>query len=238
MRERKHEGDYDPVTLDTLDDRQNANGKSTVKEPAVKIIIEGTAFIRSYIPPDYLIDGLLQRQFFYSLTGKTGGGRAAIALLFAVLIALGQTINGREFSRGRVLYLAGENPLDIQQRWIAMSQQLDFDGDAIDVHFIPGVFTVSRMADCIAKQVKSLGGVSLVIIDTTAAYSRATTKTTMCRPASTLVCNVVWSISWVVRPSWRFVILSRTPRTTICLPRGGVAYLNEVNGDTYGAEQQ
>jgi hypothetical protein len=227
---RKHEGDYDPVTLDTLDDRQNANGKSTVKEPAVKIL-SSTAFIRSYIPPDYLIDGLLQRQFFYSLTGKTGGGKTAIALLFAVLIALGRTIDGREFSRGRVLYLAGENPLDIQQRWIAMSQQLDFDGDAIDVHFIPGVFTVSRMADCIAKQVESLGGVSLVIIDTTAAYFEGDDENNNVQAGK----HARMQRSLVNLLGGPTVLALCHPvknaQDDNLLPRGGGAYLNEVDGN-------
>ena len=227
---RKHEDDYDPVRLDAPDDHQNANGKLTVKELAVKIL-SSAAFIRSYIPPDYLIDGLLQRQFFYSLTGKTDGGKTAIALLFAALIALGRTTDGREFLRGCVLYLAGENPLDIQQRWIAMSQQLDFDGNTIDVHFIPGVFTVSKMADCIAEQVESLGGVSLVIIDTTAAYFEGDDEN-----------NNVQAGKYA-RMQRDLVNLQGGPTVlALChpvknagddnlLPRGGGAYLNEVDGN-------
>lgn len=84
-------------------------------------LLSSADFIRTFVPPDYLIDGLLQRQFLYSLTGKTGAGKTAIALLFAACVALGRTIDGREFCKGRVLYLAGENPIDVQMRWIAMS---------------------------------------------------------------------------------------------------------------------
>ena len=69
-----------------------------------------------------------------------------------------------------MLYLAGENPVDVQQRWIAMSQQMDFDADAVEVHFIPGVFKISAMQAAIAVEVEKLGGVALVVIDTTAAY--------------------------------------------------------------------
>jgi RecA-family ATPase len=55
-------------------------------------------------------------------------------------------------------------------RWIAMSQQLDFDHDTIDVHFSPGVFQISEMEQHIRQEVEKLGGVSLVVIDTSAAY--------------------------------------------------------------------
>ena len=51
------------------------------------------------------MDGLLQRQFFYSMTGKTGGCKTAIALFIAAMVALGKTVDGREYTKGRVLYL-------------------------------------------------------------------------------------------------------------------------------------
>src|SRR5262249_53586027 len=121
-------------------------------------------------PPDYLVDGLLQRQFFYSMTGKTGGGKTAIALFIAAMVALGKTVDGREYTKGRGLYLGGENPGDMQRRCTAMVQRPHYAAAQSRVYFIPGVFTVSQMAETIKKQVEALGGVSLVIIDTTAAY--------------------------------------------------------------------
>src|SRR5262245_45675118 len=32
-------------------------------------------FVADFVPPDYLIDGLLQRRFCYSLTAPTGAGK-------------------------------------------------------------------------------------------------------------------------------------------------------------------
>ena len=50
-------------------------------------------------------------------------------------VALGRSIGGHDVERGRVLYFAGENPTDVQMRWIAMAQQMNFDVNDIDVHF-------------------------------------------------------------------------------------------------------
>jgi hypothetical protein len=218
---------------DAAEETAKDDGDAEEQEQTEQRVIQSSAeFIRSYIPPDYLIEGLLQRQFFYSLTGKTGAGKTAIALLFAALVALGRDMDGRQFERGRVLYLAGENPVDAQQRWIAMSQQMDFDGYAIDVHFIPGVFKVSKMESRIAEEVKRLDGVSLVVIDTTAAYfegddensnvqageyarmQRRLIKSLLGGPTILALCHPV-----------------KNATEDNLLPRGGGSYLNETDGN-------
>jgi hypothetical protein len=198
--------------------------------PGVKIL-SSAAFIRDYVPPDYLIDGLLQRQFFYSMTGKTGGGKTAIALLLAAMVALGRSVDGREFSKGRVLYLAGENPVDIQQRWISMAQQHDFDVADIEVYFIPGVFTVSDMAETITKQVQALGGVQLVVIDTTAAYFEGDDENNNVQAGR----YARMQRDLVKLPGGPTVLALCHPAKGVVddnlVPRGGGAYLNEVDGN-------
>ena len=204
----------------------------TLPPPRTFEMMTSAEFSASYEAPDYLIEALLQRQFFYSLTGRTGAGKTAIALLFTALVALGRVLDGRQFEPGRVLYFAGENPTDVRQRWIAMSQQLDFDVDTIDVHFIPGVFKISALQAAIAVEVEKLGGVALVVIDTTAAYfegdeensntqagayarmQRSLIKTLPGGPTILALCHPVKSAA-----------------DDNMLPRGGGAYLNEVDGN-------
>ena len=65
---------------------------------------------------------------------------------------------------------AGENPDDVRARWLAMSQQMDFDVETIKVYFVPGRFKISELIERIRDEVRKLGGVSLLIIDTSAAY--------------------------------------------------------------------
>lgn len=53
-------------------------------------------FITNFTPPDYLIDGLIQRRFIYSMTGPTGEGKTSVALLLALLVDRGWPLDGRD----------------------------------------------------------------------------------------------------------------------------------------------
>ena len=144
--------------------------KANGRDPSSSLIQSSAEFVARFVPPDYVLDGVLQRRFLYSFTGRTGSGKTAVVLLIAASVALGRTIGSLEVTRGRVLYFAGENPDDVRMRWIAMAQQMDFDVDAIDVCFIPGRFKISKLRNRILKELQVSGDVVLVIIDTSAAY--------------------------------------------------------------------
>jgi hypothetical protein len=134
------------------------------------LIQSSAQFIDGFVPPDYLLDGVLQRGFIYSNTGRTGSGKTAIVMLISACTALAKEIGSREMQHGRVLNFAGENPDDIRMRWIAMSQHLDFDPKQIEVYFIPGRFKISEMATRIEQEAKAHGPFALVVVDTSAAY--------------------------------------------------------------------
>ena len=135
------------------------------------MVLSSAAFVASFEAPEYTVAGILQRRFIYSFTGQTGGGKTAIMLTLAAHVALGRNISPQhEVEKGRVLYLAGENPVDVQMRWIAMAQQFDFDPDDADVWFIPGAFRISEVRDYLEAEVEAIDGVSLVLVDTSAAY--------------------------------------------------------------------
>src|SRR6476646_7069208 len=55
--------------------------------PKLPQVLSKADFLKGFIPPDYLVDGVLQRRFIYSLTGQTGHAKTAIALLIARLVA-------------------------------------------------------------------------------------------------------------------------------------------------------
>ncbi|HEV2559333.1 MAG TPA: DnaB-like helicase N-terminal domain-containing protein [Microvirga sp.] len=134
------------------------------------LIISSGDFTSDFVPPDYLLQGILQRRFLYSLTAPTGTGKTNFLLLLTATTALGRVFAGRELEQGKVLYLAGENPDDVKMRWIALASEMGFDHRTIPVHFVPGRFRLAEMKARIQREVKRHGGFILIIIDTSAAY--------------------------------------------------------------------
>ena len=138
-----------------------------VPQPDGITIKSSKDFVADFTPPDYIIDGLVQERFLYSLTGATGAGKTAITLRLAASVAEGSLFADRGTKQRRVLYLAAENPDDVRMRWIALAQHMGFDIDEIEVFFIEGVFKISQMTDGLRKEAERLGGeFGLVIIDT------------------------------------------------------------------------
>lgn len=133
-------------------------------------IVSSGDFVSGFVPPDYHLDGVAQAGFIYALTASTGTGKTAVMLALTSSTALGTSLCGRDVRKGRVLYLAGENPDDVRMRWLAMAHHQGFDPAEMDVHFIPGTFSVPGVIERVSADVERLGGVDLVIVDTSAAY--------------------------------------------------------------------
>src|SRR5260370_15517096 len=102
---------------------------------------------------------------------ETGHGKTAIGLLVARLgggserkAALGK----HAAEKGQVVYFAGENPDDLRMR--VLGDTALYEDDAARIWFIPGTFSIEAMRVKIEAEIKRLGGVDLVIINTSAAY--------------------------------------------------------------------
>jgi hypothetical protein len=195
------------------------------------IIQSSAQFVAGFLPPDYLIDGILQRRFLYSLTGKTGAGKTAVALLMAASVALGRPIGEHAVEPERVIYFAGENSDDVRARWIAMSQQMDFELDTINVHFIPRRLKISEMADQIRQDVTALGGAALIVVDTSIAYSEADDENNNMQQAA----HAARLRSLIELPGGPTVLVLCHPVKNASddnlVPRGGGAFIAEVDGN-------
>lgn len=211
-----------------------------VKKPAPKaandntpqpLIVSSGDLVRGFTPPDYAIDGVVQAGFLYSVTANTGAGKTAVLLYATALTALGLPLGEREVRKGRTLYFAGENPDDVTMRWIAMAHHLGFDPDTIDSHFIKGTFSIPGMFARIAVEVKQLGGVDLIVIDTSAAYFQGkdeNTNTELGAHAREL--RTLTTLEG--RPC---VLVAAHPTKSAAndnlIPRGGGAFIAEVDGN-------
>jgi hypothetical protein len=144
-----------------------------LKEAKTKLLQTTAEFVAGFAPPDYLIDGLLQRRYLYALTGPTGSGKTGIGLRIAGHVALGLPLAGRQVEKGRVLFLAGENDTDIRIRWIKQCQELGVKDWQIDVVFMPFRQDLSdkEFLAQIKAEAAEHGDFSLVIIDSSAAYN-------------------------------------------------------------------
>jgi AAA domain-containing protein/Toprim domain-containing protein len=142
------------------------------KTPNGPKLLSSAAFIDRFIPPDYLIYGILQRRFIYSITGRTGEGKTTVCLRLAAHVARGLQIGKAAVTQGRVLYLAGENPDDIRMRWIALMEQMDLDANETEVDFVDGRFKIAEIPEHILNAARTQRYV-LVIVDTSVAFSQS-----------------------------------------------------------------
>lgn len=202
-------------------------------EPPRGMIRSSEEFLRDFVPPDYLLDQVCLKGFMYALTAPTGSGKTSLLMLLAMCVALGREFAGLEVSKGNVLYLAGENPDDVRMRWLAMAEHMAFDADDIDVSFIAGTFELDsrNMGRIVKEAAKKLGAVSLCIIDTGPAFfmgDNENDNVDMINHAKTLR-------SFVNLPGDPTVIAAMHPTKSATreslLPRGGGAFLNEIDGN-------
>lgn len=210
------------------DDPQPAPG--TDASPG-RLIKSSAEFVQGFKPPEYLMEGIIQGGFLYSLTGSTGSGKTAVALEIARCVAQGASICGRDVEPGHVVYFAGENPDDVRQRWIAMAEHVPFNVERMPVSFLDRVADLSELERQLKDEIDLLGGARLIVIDTSAAFFLGDDENS--NPA----------MGAYARRLRRFAAARGNPTVLVnchpiknasadnLLPRGGGAFLAEVDGN-------
>jgi hypothetical protein len=211
------------------------SSQTTGPQPLIRSSKE---FVAGFVAPDYLVDGLLQEAFLYSLTGATGAGKTAITLRLAAATALGIMFANRDTKKRRVLYLAAENPADVRMRWIALSQQMDFDVETIEVYFVEGVFKISQMAAKLEAEAERVGGeFGLVVIDTGPVFYEGDDENN--RTQQGRHAEMLRSLIDII-PGKPAVVANVHPVKNAApdnlLPAGGGNFLNQVDGNFTAAK--
>ncbi len=200
------------------------------KETLIKSSAE---FVAGFVPPDYLIDGLIQRRFVYSLTGPTGSGKTTVMMRIIAHVARGMTVDEREIEKASVLYFAGENPDDVRMRWIKLCEEMGIDPDGMDVFFLPGTPPISNeeIRKRIDEEAAKRGPFGLVVIDTSAAYFQGDDENSN----SQLHAHAKMLRTFTDLPGGPAVVVTCHPTKNFdvnnLLPRGGGAFLNEMDGN-------
>ena len=139
---------------------------------------------------------------------------------------------GSTVQKGSVLYFAGENPTDIQMRWLGLTQDMRIDPAAADVHFVPGAVPLSQIAERIIAEVARKGlRPALVVVDTAAAYFEGDDENNNTQAVD----HAKRLRSLTMLPGGPCVLILTHPTKRAAeddlIPRGGGAFLAEVDGN-------
>ena len=122
-------------------------------------------------PMSWLIKSVLPKAKLGILFGASGSGKTFVALDLAFSIARGVAWRGRRTAKGRVVVIAAEGGSGLGKRGEAYAQHHMFDLRTVpDLHVItasPNFLDEDDISEVIAE-IKSLGPVDLVVIDTLA----------------------------------------------------------------------
>ena len=200
---------------------------------ARRLIKTSEEFVASLKAPDYLIKGVLQRRFIYSMTAPTGAGKTCIAMRIAAHVAFGVPLLGRPVKQGGVLFLAGENPDDVKMRWIKLAEEMAVDVNTSRICWLDARVPLSKkeLRQRIAAEVAALGEVTLVIVDTSAAYFEGNDENDNVQAG-----NHARAMRGLVDlPGGPTVLVTchpvKNPDLENLVPRGGGAFVNEVDGN-------
>lgn len=125
--------------------------------------------------PEFILEKVIQKGQIYTLTAKWGHGKTALGLAMAMHIAAGIDFAGFRVKRSRVLYLAGENPFDVQMRSIALCREMDITPSMLDgwLYFSDKAFPINdkEIKDAFVREAKKVSDVDLVFVDTGPAHT-------------------------------------------------------------------
>jgi hypothetical protein len=166
------------ASIDQGDRTKNTNVIDGSKYFSGQRLIYGVSdFINSAKAPEFIVEKVIQRGQIYSFTAKWGHGKTALGLTWAVHIASGRDFAGFRTLRSRVLYLAGENPADVQLRVISICREFNIDIKELEgwLYFSDKAFPINQadVCDYFVKELKKAVDqpISLVMVDTGMAYS-------------------------------------------------------------------
>jgi hypothetical protein len=210
-----------------------------IKEPKLQLkLVTAAEFIKGLVPPDYLIDGIIQRSRLYACTSLTGHGKTAVAVYLSCMIATGRYVANAETMQGRVIYLAGENPDDLCCRFSATCQHYGLNPDDLPIKVLPASFSLDdqsaeEVCHLLDADTEAEGSPpALVIIDTGPAYYDGEDDNDNVQQG-----RFARRIRrWIVGSEGSPAVLVLTHPTKNAqpdnlLPRGGGAFLNELDGN-------
>jgi AAA domain/Bifunctional DNA primase/polymerase, N-terminal len=195
------------------------------------LLLTAEQFVAGFSPPAYLVDGVLQRGYLYSLTARTGHGKTAVGMYVAQSIARGLPMHGKKVKAGTVLLLAGENPDDIRARFLVLADSYGFQAEDLKMRFVAGVIDIAAKMSEIRAEAEQISDLVLVIVDTGAAYFPGDESNSNSQQGA--YARLLRQLTFL--PGKPAVLVNCHPVKNASrdnlLPMGGSAFLNEVDGN-------
>jgi hypothetical protein len=201
--------------------------------PLPDLLTSSADFIAGFVPPEYLIDGIVQRRYFYSMTAQTGVGKTSIAMRWMAHVVTGRPIGDSEVQQGNVLYLAGENPDDVRYRWLVLARDMGINPDTDKITWIVGPKDIGKEAVRFQAEAATKGlQFAFVVVDTAAAYNVAGDDENNNNQAGSYA-RQLRSLTNLPGGPCVVVLCHPTKRAADddLMPRGGSAFLAEVDGN-------
>lgn len=195
-------------------------------------IDDSAAFLSDLQPLEYLIDGLLPTGVAYSLTGHAGHGKTTLALQIALSVSQGEMFGDRETSKGRVLILAGENPYNVKWQYAAALAARNLKPSDVDIHFVQGRFSINQWTEVLRAKMEAMPDLKLVIVDSLQAFFEGDNDND-----NTQMVEMAHKLRALCSTSQRPALLiiahpaGKVPQKDNLVPRGGGAFLNEIDGN-------
>jgi hypothetical protein len=211
----------------------DANAPNAAFAPSANghLIQTAAQFVAGFTPPNYLVGGMIQRGYLYSLTARTGHGKTAVSMYLAQAIARGHNVRDRKVRQGAVLILAGENPDDIRARFLVLAEAFHFDPANVPIHFLPGIVDISLSLHRIREEAGRIGDLALVVVDTAAAYYKGDDANSNAQMGE--YARLLRQLTFL--PGKPAVIVNSHPTKNAgrdgLVPSGGGAFLNEMDGN-------
>jgi hypothetical protein len=205
--------------------------ETAVPEIRSRYLLTSAEFVAGFIPPEFLIEGLLQRAYCYSLTAATSHGKTAVAILVAFRVATGQPLGDLGVEPGRVVFFAGENPDDARARILLAADTYGVAVNHENLIFADGAFSIEDAYPTIKQELDEIGGADLVIVDTAAAFFRGSDENSNVEAGA--YARLLRSLTRL--PGKPAVLIACHPTKNATrdnlLPRGGGAFIAEVDGN-------
>jgi hypothetical protein len=156
----------DYSTMPEMRGQQGDDKGTKPTAPAFKLVSANDLMTRS-ISHDWQIKGLFEHGNIGQIFGPTGSGKSFVVLDMGYCIAAGLDYCGKPTKQGNVVYICGEGFGGLTRRLQAL--QGKYKADIANKLFIseqPGAFMSIDVTAAVAEAIATVGGVSLVVIDT------------------------------------------------------------------------